>query len=78
MDEFLGSWKLESCDNFDSYLKELGINIVLRKLASLAIPTVIFSKTEDEGRYRMKSVVVIRLSNQQVTNMSVFQNKYNC
>ncbi len=44
MSEFLGSWKFVSCNNFDSYLKELGVNVMLRKLAMLANPVVTFSK----------------------------------
>ena len=52
MAEFQGSWKLVSCDNFDAYLKELGINVVLRKLAMLANPTVIFSE-DTAGRWCM-------------------------
>ena len=54
MAEFQGSWKLVSCDNFDAYLKELGINVVLRKLAMLANPTVIFSE-DTAGRWCMRS-----------------------
>lgn len=39
-----GSWRLERCDNFDEYLRELGINVVLRKLAAIVTPTVTFGK----------------------------------
>ena len=49
MSEFCGAWKFVSCDNFDDYLKELGINAVLRKLATLANPTVSFEFQKDEN-----------------------------
>ena len=45
----MGSWKYVSADNFDAFLKELGINVVLRKLASLANPTVVFTRCDDAG-----------------------------
>lgn len=44
---YCGTWKFVSCDNFDNYLKELGINVVLRKLAAIASPNVIISVYED-------------------------------
>eukprot|EP00095_Tigriopus_kingsejongensis_P009452 maker-scaffold197_size267318-snap-gene-0.12 protein:Tk09452 transcript:maker-scaffold197_size267318-snap-gene-0.12-mRNA-1 annotation:"myelin p2 protein" len=43
---FLGSWKYVSAENFDEYLKEIGVNAILRKLAVLASPTVIFSNNK--------------------------------
>ena len=44
MGEFCGSWKFVSCENFDDFLKEMGINVVLRKMAAIASPTVTFEK----------------------------------
>nr|ABU97480.1 allergen Tyr p 13 [Tyrophagus putrescentiae] len=35
-----GSYKLEKSDNFDAFLKELGVNFVTRNLAKSASPTV--------------------------------------
>jgi hypothetical protein len=56
MSVFCDSWKFESCKNFDNYLKELGINVVLRKLAAAAKPTVIISKKQMEGEEEMWTV----------------------
>ena len=42
-DEFYllpGTYKLDSSQNFETYLKELGVGYFLRKLALLASPTV--------------------------------------
>ena len=41
--EFHGSWRLMSSENFEAYLKELGINALFRKLAFLVTPIVTFS-----------------------------------
>ena len=35
-----GIYDYQSSVNFDNYLKQLGVNYVLRKLAALASPTV--------------------------------------
>ena len=42
-DQFFGSWKLVSSDNFEAFLKELEVHYVKRKLAFLVVPTVIFT-----------------------------------
>ena len=39
MDKFKSCY-LGSSENFDAYLAELGVNFILRNLASLAKPTV--------------------------------------
>ena len=39
-----GTFQLESEHNFEAYLAELGVNIILRRLASLANPTVTISR----------------------------------
>ena len=35
-----GTYKLDSSQNFEAYLKELGVGYLLRKLALLTSPTV--------------------------------------
>ncbi|XP_054840902.1 fatty acid-binding protein, adipocyte-like [Eublepharis macularius] len=40
---FLGTWKLVSSENFDDYLKELGVGFATRKVAGVAKPNVIIS-----------------------------------
>lgn len=44
---------MESSDNFDEFLKAQGINIVKRKLAPLANPTLTFSEDEN-GLWTMR------------------------
>ncbi|CAM2106792.1 myelin P2 protein-like [Caretta caretta] len=44
---FLGTWKLISSENFEEYMKELGVGIATRKLGSLAKLSVIISTNDD-------------------------------
>ena len=56
METFLATWKFESSDNFDEYLKALGISAPLRKLAGLTSPTVTIKKMEDG---KIKNIVLV-------------------
>ena len=49
MTEFFGSWRLQSSENFDDFLRACGINYVLRKLASTVTPTLILKAENEEG-----------------------------
>ena len=51
MEEFIGTWKFVSSDNFEEYLKALGIPLPLRKLANLTTPTVIIKRVDGESTY---------------------------
>uniref|UniRef100_A0A8C4XVW7 Cytosolic fatty-acid binding proteins domain-containing protein n=1 Tax=Gopherus evgoodei TaxID=1825980 RepID=A0A8C4XVW7_9SAUR len=44
---FLGTWKLVSSENFEEYMKELGVGFATRKLGSLAKPSVVISTNDD-------------------------------
>uniref|UniRef100_A0A452IPX1 Cytosolic fatty-acid binding proteins domain-containing protein n=1 Tax=Gopherus agassizii TaxID=38772 RepID=A0A452IPX1_9SAUR len=44
---FLGTWKLNSSENFDTYMEELGVGFATRKLGSLAKPSVVISINGD-------------------------------
>ncbi|KAJ6650886.1 hypothetical protein lerEdw1_002356 [Lerista edwardsae] len=46
-DQFLGTWKLVSSENFDDYMKELGVGFATRKMAGVAKPNVIISCNGD-------------------------------
>ncbi|KAM7175263.1 myelin P2 protein-like isoform 3-T3 [Macrochelys suwanniensis] len=52
---FLGTWKLISSENFDCYMKELGVGLATRKLGSLAKPTVTISMDGDVITIKTKS-----------------------
>nr|XP_056710222.1 myelin P2 protein-like [Euleptes europaea] len=53
--KFVGSWKLVSSENFDDYMKELGVGLATRKLGSLARPKVIISMKGDVITIRTES-----------------------
>ncbi|RMC15229.1 hypothetical protein DUI87_07414 [Hirundo rustica rustica] len=52
---FVGTWKLISSENFDDYMKELGVGLATRKLGGLARPDVIISMKGDIVTIRTES-----------------------
>jgi len=48
MTDFTGKFKLTTSEKFDDFLKELGVNFVLRNLAKTSTPVVEISKDGDE------------------------------
>ncbi|XP_048364453.1 fatty acid-binding protein, adipocyte-like [Sphaerodactylus townsendi] len=42
-EQFVGIWKLVSSENFDDYMKELGVGYATRKIAAVAKPNVVIS-----------------------------------
>nr|WPK49584.1 FABP1 [Echiniscus sp.]WPK49599.1 FABP2 [Echiniscus sp.] len=58
-DLVVGKYKLESSDNFDEYMKSIGVGMVTRKLGASATPTVTITK-EGDGKYRMKTETAVK------------------
>ncbi|XP_004643155.1 fatty acid-binding protein 12 [Octodon degus] len=54
--ELLGTWKSISCENFEKYMKELGIGRASRKLGCLAKPTVTISSDGEVVTIKTKSI----------------------
>ncbi|XP_007125412.2 fatty acid-binding protein, adipocyte [Physeter macrocephalus] len=54
-DAFVGTWKLVSSENFDDYMKEVGVGFATRKVAGMAKPNVIISVNEDVITIRSES-----------------------
>lgn len=52
---FIGTWKFESSDNFDEYMKALGIGIIKRKLGASLKPTCIISRDGNTWILKMES-----------------------
>ncbi|XP_009949218.1 PREDICTED: fatty acid-binding protein, adipocyte-like isoform X1 [Leptosomus discolor] len=46
-DQFVGTWKLLSSENFEDYMKELGVGFATRKMAGVAKPNVTISINGD-------------------------------
>jgi len=60
MTDFEGKYKLTNSENFDEFLKELGVNFVLRNLAKTSTPVIEISK--DADTYSMKTTTAIKNS----------------
>ena len=61
MENFKGTWKFEKCENFDEYLKSLGIPAPLRLLAGITSPTLIIKQEEDGKKQKqiwLKSLLI--------------------
>ncbi|CAO4376122.1 unnamed protein product [Caenorhabditis nigoni] len=39
-DSFVGHWKFVKADNFDEFMKEIGVGLIIRKLAAHMQPTI--------------------------------------
>ncbi|XP_037360737.1 fatty acid-binding protein 9-like [Talpa occidentalis] len=48
MEQFLGTWKLESSENFDEYMKELGVSAAVRNAVELVKPSTTISVDGDK------------------------------
>ncbi|KAM5280815.1 fatty acid-binding protein, adipocyte isoform 3-T3 [Ctenodactylus gundi] len=46
-DALVGTWKLVSSENFDDYMKEVGVGFATRKVAGMAKPNMIISVNGD-------------------------------
>jgi len=57
VETFVGKFLLESSENFDEYMKKVGVNFALRKIAGLAKNTIIFSVDGPKITYKSESTV---------------------
>nr|XP_056705886.1 fatty acid-binding protein 5-like [Euleptes europaea] len=55
LDAFLGRWCLESSKGFEDFMKELGVNMAMRKMGSMAKPDVIICKDGDMFKVKTES-----------------------
>ncbi|VDO98402.1 unnamed protein product [Soboliphyme baturini] len=55
---FVGRYKLVSSENFEEYMKVLGVNPFLRKIGNLAVPIIEF--TIDDGLWTIRSYTVFK------------------
>ncbi|KAM6959477.1 fatty acid binding protein 4a [Aplochiton taeniatus] len=54
VEQFVGTWKMISSDNFDDYMKAIGVGFATRQVGNRTKPNLIVS-VEDEGVICMKS-----------------------
>lgn len=66
MSVFYGKWKLDRSENFEEYLKQMGVMLPMRKAASMMTPTCEIDVVGDEFTIKM-NVPVITLHVQKFT-----------
>ncbi|XP_028819195.1 fatty acid binding protein 4a [Denticeps clupeoides] len=54
VEQFVGTWKMVSSDNFDEYMKALGVGFATRQVGNRTKPSLIVS-IDDQGLVSMKS-----------------------
>uniref|UniRef100_A0A673C9B1 Cellular retinoic acid-binding protein 1 n=1 Tax=Sphaeramia orbicularis TaxID=375764 RepID=A0A673C9B1_9TELE len=55
VDAFCATWKLVDSENFDDYMKALGVGFATRQVGNVAKPTVIISQSGDKVVIRTES-----------------------
>ncbi|XP_007520207.1 fatty acid-binding protein 9 isoform X1 [Erinaceus europaeus] len=60
IEQFLGTWKLVSSENFEEYMKELGVSAAMRNMADLVKPNIII--TFDGNKVNIKTESPLRSS----------------
>uniref|UniRef100_A0A4W4FQY0 Cytosolic fatty-acid binding proteins domain-containing protein n=1 Tax=Electrophorus electricus TaxID=8005 RepID=A0A4W4FQY0_ELEEL len=56
---FMGKWKLTKSENFEEYMKAIGVGFASRQMANLAKPSLVFSEG-DGGLISMKSTTTFK------------------
>nr|ACO09402.1 Fatty acid-binding protein, heart [Osmerus mordax] len=54
VEKFIGTWKMISSENFDDYMKAIGVGFATRQVGNRTKPNLILS-IEDQGVICMKS-----------------------
>ncbi|XP_041649329.1 fatty acid binding protein 4b [Cheilinus undulatus] len=54
VEQFVGTWTLASSENFDEYMKAIGVGFATRQMGNMAKPNLVFS-VDDSGVVTMKS-----------------------
>ena len=60
MVQFVGKYQYESGENFDEFLRELGVGFILRNLAKTSKPTI--EITLDGDVYTIKTITTLKTS----------------
>ncbi|XP_073341356.1 fatty acid binding protein 4b [Pagrus major] len=53
-EQFVGNWTLTSSENFDEYMKAIGVGFATRQMGNMAKPNLVIS-VDDAGLISMKS-----------------------
>uniref|UniRef100_UPI00358F4412 fatty acid-binding protein, brain-like n=1 Tax=Myxine glutinosa TaxID=7769 RepID=UPI00358F4412 len=55
MDSFCGTWSIVESQNFDEYMKAIGVNAAMRQVGNLTKPTVVISAEGEHATIQTKS-----------------------
>lgn len=55
MAQLIGKWRMESSENFDEYMKAVGVGMLLRKTGNAMKPDTIISQDGDTWKLRTES-----------------------
>lgn len=55
--ELVGVWDFESSENWDEYMKEIGVNFMLRKAAGLVKPQINISNNGNQWTFKATSTL---------------------
>ena len=59
LEKLVGKWKLSSSENFDEFMKKLGVGFVMRKLGNSMKPTLLIENI-GENRWKITSITSIK------------------
>ncbi|XP_044192293.1 fatty acid-binding protein, heart-like [Thunnus albacares] len=54
VEQFVGNWKLAASENFDEYMKAIGVGFATRQMGNMVKPNLVIS-VDDTGFISMKS-----------------------
>jgi hypothetical protein len=57
VEQLNGTWALESSENWEEYMKEVGVGLIQRKAAAAITPTAIISNNGNEWRFQLKTTL---------------------
>jgi hypothetical protein len=57
MSALVGKWDFESSENFEEYMKEIGVGFATRKLGASVKPTLIISQSGQDWSLKLESTL---------------------
>ena len=57
VEQLVGTWDLEESENWEEYMKEMGVGLVMRKAAASIKPTVIISNNGNQWTFKLQSTL---------------------
>lgn len=76
MSNLVGTWDLVESENFDEFLKELGVNFVTRKAVTVLKPTVVISN--DGSKWCIKTLSTFKNAEVNFEDGVEFEESNNC